>query len=84
MITVKYFSTQNCGPCKMFGPVFDQVMSETKVNYKKIDAQVMTEAADQYNITSVPTLIFERDGSIIYRHTGVMSRNQLINIIDSL
>ena len=84
MLTVKYFSTKWCGPCKMFGPVFDQVMSETKVNYQKIDAQVMTEAATQYNITSVPTLIFEKDGSILYRHTGVMSRNQLINIIDSL
>ena len=82
MITIKYFSTKWCGPCKMFGPVFDQVMSETNVNHQKIDAQIMSEAANQYNITSVPTLIFEKNGSVVHRHTGVMSRSQLINTIN--
>jgi thioredoxin-related protein len=59
-------------------------MSETKTNYQKIDAEVMNEAVQQYNITSVPTLVFEKDGSVIHRHTGVMSRGQLTNIINSL
>ena len=84
MLTIKYFSTKWCGPCKAFSPVFDQVMSETKTNYQKIDAEVMNEAVQQYNITSVPTLVFEKDGSVIHRHTGVMSRGQLTNIINSL
>jgi len=80
-MTVKYFSTTWCGPCKMFSPVFEQVMNETGTNYQKIDAELMKESAAQYNITGVPTLIFEKDGSIIHRHTGVMSRPQLEKII---
>lgn len=81
MLTIKYFSTKWCGPCKAFSPVFDQVMSQTGANYQKLDAEIMTEAAQQYSITSVPTLVFEKDGSVIHRHTGVMSRMQLENTI---
>ena len=81
-MTVKYFSTTWCGPCKAFSPVFEQVMSQTGTNYQKIDAELMKESAMQYNITGVPTLIFEKDGNIVHRHTGVMSRPQLEGIIN--
>jgi thioredoxin 1 len=69
-------------PCKAFAPVFDSVMSETGVSYNKIDAQVSPDLALQYNVTSVPTLIFEKDGTVVHRHTGVMSRIQLVDIIN--
>lgn len=77
MLTIKYFSTSQCGPCKAFAPVFDSVMSNTGVSFNKIDAELMTEVTQQYSITSVPTLVFEKDGSVIHRHTGAMSRSQL-------
>ena len=77
MITVKYFSTSWCQPCKTFAPVFDKVMSETGTIYNKIDAESNKELAIKYNVTSVPTLIFERDGVVVGRHTGVMSAPQL-------
>ena len=77
MLTIKYFSTTWCGPCKMFAPIFDRIMSETGTNYQKIDAEQSKELATQYNISGVPTLIFEKNGSVIHRHTGVMSRSQL-------
>jgi len=82
MLTIKYFSTNYCMPCKAFAPVFDSVMSETGVSYNKIDAQVSPDLVLQYNVTSVPTLIFEKDGTVVHRHTGVMSRNQLVDIIN--
>ena len=44
MLTIKYFSTTTCGPCKMFGPLFDQIMSETKIQHQKIDAQKIGRA----------------------------------------
>ena len=43
----------------------------------KIDAELNKDIALQYSISSVPTLIFEKDGSVLHRHTGVMSRSQL-------
>jgi thioredoxin 1 len=61
----------------MFSPVFEQVMSSTGTNYQKLDAEQSKDLATQYNITGVPTLVFEKDGSIVHRHTGVMSRPQL-------
>lgn len=77
MLTIKYFSTNWCQPCKAFAPVFDSVMSNTGVSYNKIDAELNKDIALQYSISSVPTLIFEKDGSVLHRHTGVMSRSQL-------
>ena len=82
MLTIKYFSTGWCQPCKAFAPVFDSVMSSTGVSYNKIDVELSKDIALQYSISSVPTLVFEKDGSIVYRHTGVMSRNQLVDIIN--
>lgn len=77
MLTVKYFSTTWCGPCKMFSPVFEAVMAETETNYIKIDAEADKYSALKYNITSVPTLVFEADGTVVHRHNGVMSKPQL-------
>jgi len=77
MLTIKYFSTTWCQPCKMFSPVFEQVMSSTGTNYQKLDAEQNKDLATQYNITGVPTLVFEKDGSVVHCHTGVMSRPQL-------
>jgi len=84
MITVKYFSTPTCGPCRMFGPIFDSVMAETGTSYTKIDASVEHSLAFSYNVSSVPTLIFEKDGQVIKRHTGVMSQAQLTSLLGSL
>jgi thioredoxin-like negative regulator of GroEL len=61
----------------MFSPVFEQVMSSTGTNYQKLDAEQNKDLATQYNITGVPTLVFEKDGSVVHCHTGVMSRPQL-------
>ena len=77
MLTIKYFSTTWCGPCKAFAPVFDSVMGSTGVSYNKIDAEQSKDISLQYSISGVPTLIFEKDGSVVHRHTGAMSRSQL-------
>jgi len=84
MVTVKYFSTPSCGPCRMFGPVFESVMAETNTPYQKIDASTASELALQYQISAVPTLIFEKNGEIVKRHTGVMTLAQLTNVLGSL
>ena len=81
MLTIKYFTAAWCGPCKMFGPVFDGVMNETGVQFNKIDVDVNKELSAQYMISSVPTIIFEVGGNIVHRQSGIMSRGQLISLI---
>lgn len=82
MITIKYFSAPWCGPCKMFGPTVDKVSMETGVMVSKIDVDISRDLAIQHSVSSVPTLIFERDGVVVHRHTGVMSFNQLKDAVN--
>ena len=83
MLTIKYFSTKYCQPCKAFAPVFDSVVSNDNISFNKIDAELNKDLALQYSVSSVPTLIFEKDGTVIHRHTGVMSRGQLESTINN-
>lgn len=82
MLTIKYFSAGWCSPCKMFGPTVDKVSMETGVMVYKIDVDNNKDLAIQQGISSVPTLIFERDGVVVHRHTGVMSFNQLKDAVN--
>lgn len=81
MLTIKYFTASWCQPCKMFGPVFDEVINKTGISHAKIDADNNKDAVVKYNISSVPTIIFEIGENIVYRNSGVMSRGQLIEMI---
>lgn len=73
-----------CGPCKMQGPVIDQVKSEVgdKANVIKIDVDRNPQLSTQYRIQSVPTLILFRNGEIMWRGYGVHQKDQLIAKID--
>ncbi len=81
MISIIYFSTKTCGPCQMFKPVVQQVSAETGVNINYIDAQDNPTMASAYSVTSVPTLIFLKNGQMVDRTTGAMPKQLLINKI---
>jgi len=82
MLTIKYFTASWCGPCKMFSPVFDKAMAETGVNHQKVDVDLNKDLAIQYGVMSVPTLIFEREGVVVNRRTGVCSYNELVTMVN--
>ena len=76
-MTVLYFSTSWCGPCKVFKPVVQQVSQETGVAVQFIDAET-SPLAQTYQVTSVPTIIaLDNMNNIAFRHTGVMGKPQL-------
>jgi thioredoxin 1 len=81
MISILYFSTPTCAPCKMFKPVVQQVSQETGVNVNYIDAQSNQAMASAYSVTSVPTLVFLKNGTQIDRYTGVLPKQLLVNKI---
>ena len=82
MLTIKYFSALWCSPCKMFGPIVDKAQAETGVNIQKIDVDSNKDLTMQYGVMSVPTLIFERDGVVVNKRTGVCSYNELVTMIN--
>lgn len=76
---VDFFATW-CGPCKMQGPVLEQVKSELgdTVNIIKVDIDRNPELANMYRVQSVPTLIMFRNGEAVWRASGLHQREQLV------
>ena len=69
---VDFFATW-CGPCKMQGPILEQVKNVLgdQVNILKIDVDRNPDLCAQYSIRSVPTLILFKDGEAVWRGYGL-------------
>lgn len=64
-----------CGPCRMQGPIIDQLaVSHSNVVFGKVNVDEEPDLASEYGITSIPTLIIFRDGRVIDQVTGVTSK----------
>ena len=69
-----------CGPCKMLGPVIDQLAEELeeKIPVGKIDVDECREIAMEYGVMSIPTVIYFKNGAEIKRFTGVQTKAKLL------
>ena len=85
MITVKRFTAAWCGPCKQLAPIIGQVQSEmSNIDFQTIDVDASPDLAVKYNVSSIPALIFEKDGQEVKRILGIQSKATLISILNSL
>lgn len=68
-----------CGPCRMMGPVVDAVAAEAQesVVVGKLDVANNPIAAQKYNITSIPCIVYIKNGEEIGRDKGVMAKAAL-------
>lgn len=68
-----------CGPCQIQGPMIEELIKEYqgKIKIRKIDIEESTETAQQYNVMSVPTLIFFKNGKEIKRLIGLQTKKDL-------
>jgi thioredoxin 1 len=73
-----------CGPCKVLGPVIDELSTEVDVVVGKLNVDSNPESTQKYMVTSIPTIIFLKNGSEIDRHRGVVSKSLLKQKIDSI
>jgi len=78
---ILYFTANWCSPCKMFKPIVQQVQSELGVNINIVDVDLQKDLAQKYSITSVPTILVENSGNVVYRNSGVMSKPQLTQVL---
>ena len=78
---ILYFTATWCGPCKMFKPTVQAVSSELGVGINYIDVDQQRDMAQRYNVSSVPTIIVENSGNVLYRNSGVMSKPQLTQVL---
>jgi len=77
------FFAEWCGPCKVQAPVLKEVKSDIgdSIRILKVDVDKSPAFAQQYQVSSIPTLILFRNGQPIWRQTGVASKQQLVNVI---
>lgn len=67
-----------CGPCKMMAPVLEEFASEhPEIKVVKINVDEQSELATQYNIMSIPSLLFLKNGEIINSSIGFVSKEVL-------
>ena len=68
-----------CGPCRMVGPIVEELADdfEGQVNVGKVNIDDNTEVAKQFSITSIPTLMFFKDGELVEKVVGAVPKNQL-------
>ena len=77
---VDFYATW-CGPCKMFGPIFEEVSKEKDVNFVKLDVDNFSDIAREYGVMSIPTIIVFRDGKEVKRFTGFMSKEEFLGFL---
>jgi thioredoxin 1 len=62
-----------CGPCQIMKPVFDKVSKDfKKVNFYKVNVDESSEAASTYEVRSIPTIVFLKDGEEVDRFMGAV------------
>ena len=83
MVTVKRFSAVWCGPCRQLGPVMNEIKGQfSNVKFEEIDVDTNPELVEQYRVTSVPTVIIEKNGELYERFTGLSSKLAYVNAIN--
>lgn len=72
-----------CGPCKMLAPILEQVKEELGDSVKiiKIDVDKNQPLAALYQVRGVPTMLLFKKGKQVWRQSGVLQKNDIINII---
>lgn len=83
LVLADFFATW-CQPCKMMHPILEQVKEilGDKIRIIKIDVDKFGTTAGKYGIQAVPTLILFRNGQILWRQSGALSKADLLSVID--
>ena len=68
-----------CGPCKMMGPIFQQVAAEmgTRVRFAKVDTEANSQVSMRHHIKGIPSLILFKNGAEVARTSGAMEAHAL-------
>ena len=75
-----------CGPCRMVGPVIEEISNEysEKAVVGKVDIDSNQEYAAKYGVRNIPTVLVFHNGEIVGRQVGVAPKNTYTEAIDSL
>jgi thioredoxin 1 len=79
------FWAEWCGPCKQFGPVYEEASnSNPDITFGKIDTEAEQELASAAGITSIPTLMAFREGVLVFAQPGALPAPMLDQVIGAV
>lgn len=82
-VMVDFYATW-CGPCKQMAPVIEKLAGSYKdrVKFYKVDVDANSAVAAKYNVNSIPTFIFFKNGKRVDSYTGAVPRESLAALLD--
>ena len=80
------FWAAGCGPCRMVGPIIDEIGTEYegKAIVGKVDVDANQEFAAKYGVRNIPTVLVFQNGEVVGRQVGVAPKQTYTNAIDAL
>ncbi len=79
------FWAEWCGPCKQFGPVFEEASAQNPdITFAKIDTEAEQALASAAGITSIPTLMAFREGVLVFAQPGALPAPMLGKVIGAV
>ena len=84
-VTLIDFWAEWCGPCKMIGPLIEELATEYegKATVAKVNIDDEGALAEKFNVSSIPTLLVLKDGEVTQRFVGVTSKANLAEALDA-
>jgi thioredoxin 1 len=83
-ITLVDFYADWCGPCKMLGPIVEEVAKEYdgRVTFAKLNVDDEQELAIKYQVVSIPMLLLFKDGQKVDASLGLIGADEIKNMLD--
>lgn len=84
-VAVVDFWAEWCGPCRAIAPIIEELSAEFqgKALVGKVDIEANKEIAAQYNIRSIPTILFIKNGQVVDKQVGAASKDVLRKKIEA-
>ena len=80
------FTAEWCGPCRMIGPIVEDMSSEYdgKAVIAKLNVDENPEICSKYGIRNIPTVLFFKGGDVADKQVGAVPKNILVQKLDNL
>ena len=76
------FNAEWCGPCRMIAPVLEKIAEENdNIKIVSVNVDNNNELTREYNVFSIPCLVVIKDGKVLDRTVGLISRTELDDLI---
>ncbi len=84
-VAVVDFWAEWCGPCRMIGPIIEELSTdyEGKATIGKVNVDNNPEVSFKYGVRSIPTILILKDGEVVDKHVGVTTKQALMEKIDA-